>query len=115
MSAIWGTSNSSESEALFLKNLWNKLREWALDLWHEIPKEYQRAIVTIASAAITATGKTFGAALFDADHPCFQWACIHHTLGSSIGAGLGGGYMAYKAFFWRPGRGRAGGPSYEGS
>lgn len=98
-----------------MKNVWNELIEWARDLWHEIPKEYQGAIVSIGSATISAAGKTLGDALFGGDHPCFQWACIHHTIGSSIGAGLGAGYMAYKAFFWRPGRGRAGGPSYEGS
>jgi hypothetical protein len=74
-------------------------------LWHKLEPKYQAGIVFITAASVTALGKTLAATFLDADHPCLQWGCIRHAVGSSIGAAVTAGLVAGRAFFMRPGPG----------
>lgn len=75
--------------------------------WHELPHQAQAAIVVFAAAAVASLGTYFS----DPATACWQWACLKHELGASLGAGV----VALRAFYMRPGPGRNGGPAYEGS
>jgi hypothetical protein len=83
-----------------------KAIEWAKDFWGSLPQKVQAGVVVFASAAAT-----FAGTAFSNPGSCWTLICIKHALGASVGAGL----VALRAFYMRPGPGRNGGPSYEGS
>lgn len=71
--------------------------EWAKSLWRKLPPKIQCGVVIVGSAAATSLGKI----LSDPSTSCFAWGCVKHYLGAAVGAGL----IAGRAFFMRPGPG----------
>jgi hypothetical protein len=84
----------------------NKAIEWAKGVWSSLPHQVQAGAVVFASAAAT-----FAGTAFSNPGSCWTLVCIKHALGASVGAGL----VALRAFYMRPGPGRNGGPVNEGS
>ncbi len=82
----------------------NKVIAWVKNFWHGLPHQAQAAVVVFASAAATYAGTVFS------NGACWTLVCIKHGLGASVGAGL----IALRAFYMRPGPGRDGGPRWEG-
>lgn len=80
----------------------NKLKAF----WYSLPHQVQAAVVVFVAAASSA----FGASFMDASS-CSNLVCVKHELGAAFGAGI----VALRAFYMRPGPGRAGGPPSEGS
>jgi hypothetical protein len=87
--------------------MFQKAFQFAKDFWHSLPQWIQAGAVVFAAAA----GASLGKLLSDPSVSCWQPACLKHYLGAAIGAGL----VALRAFYMRPGPGRQGGPPYEGS
>ncbi len=69
------------------------------DFWHGLPPQVQAGIVIVAAATASSLGK----AITD-PASCWQWSCWRHYLGAAVGAGI----IAGKAFYMRPGPGAAG-------
>lgn len=85
----------------------NQAIAWVKDFWHGLPQPVQCAGVIFAAGAGASLGKT----LFEPATFSFQWSFLQHQIGTAVGAGV----VALRVFYMRPGPGRNGGPSYEGS
>ena len=67
-----------------------------LKFWHSLDPKVQAGIVVVSAAAASSLGK----AITD-PASCWQWGCVKHYLGAAVGAGI----IAGKAFYMRPGAG----------
>lgn len=74
----------------------NKAFEWAKSVWRTLPHWVQGGAVVFASGAAT-----FAGTAFSNPGSCWTLVCIKHALGASVGAGL----VALRAFYMRPGPG----------
>ncbi len=81
----------------------NNAIAWLTSFWKSLPHQAQAAAVIFASGAATYAGMLFS------NGSCWTLVCIKHGLGASVGAGL----IALRAFYMRPGPGRSGGPNWE--
>lgn len=77
------------------------------NLWHSLPHQAQACLILFGSTVTTALGD----AAVAAGGGFWHWAALKHTLGAAVGAGI----VAVRAFYLRPGPGRQSGPAYEGS
>lgn len=80
----------------------------AKNFWHSLPHQVQAAVVVFTAAGSASLGKI----LSDPSTACWQSGCVKHYLGAAVGAGL----IALRAFYMRPGPGpHAGETTYSGS
>jgi hypothetical protein len=67
------------------------------DFWHSLPHQAQAGLVLFVSSAATALGD----AAVTSGGQFWHWAALKSTLGAAVGAGI----VAVRAFYLRPGAG----------
>jgi hypothetical protein len=77
----------------YAKSLWRSAKA----LWHDLPHQVQAVLILFGSTVTTAIGD----AAATAGTGFWHWAALKHTLGAAVGAGI----VAVRAFYLRPGPG----------